>query len=97
MPEEFPARPIVVALPLAVYEQLAALAAPDSVEVLAAELLAEAVELGSPGELHAAAHLASEAAELLAARWAQRQAALAQIATGLRAIAAALGRLAAEG
>jgi hypothetical protein len=94
---EFPARPIVVVLPLSVYDVLAQLAAPDTVEALAAELLAEVVERGTPSELHAAARLASEAAELLATRWARRQAALAQIATGLRAIAAALGRLAAEG
>ncbi|NTU80102.1 MAG: hypothetical protein HGA45_11965 [Chloroflexales bacterium] len=92
---EFPARSLVVTLPLAIYEALEALAAEvaASVEDLAASLLADVVRYGAPGELRAAARLAAQAADLLADRWQRRRAEIAQVRAVLRRIDAVLGRL----
>lgn len=92
---EFPTHPIVVTLPLAVYEALAALGEGDLVEEVAASLLADVVRLGTPGELHAAMRLAAQVADLQADRWEQRRSELAQMQAELQHIAERLGRLAA--
>lgn len=62
-------RPLVVTLPLAVYDALVGRAqrAGVPVEAMAGELLAEVVRFGSPGERYLAAQLASQAVDLLSA------------------------------
>jgi hypothetical protein len=92
---EFPTRQVVVTVPLHVYEALAARLPEggESVESFVAELLEAVVRFGTPGEVHAAAHLAAQVADTLADRWAQRNGALTQIHADMQRIVAALGRL----
>lgn len=93
---EFPVHTITITLSPDDYEALAALAADEglAVEEFAADVIAQAVRLGTPDALHIAARLAAQAAELLSERWRARQVEIARLRVELQRIEAALGRLA---
>jgi hypothetical protein len=92
---EIPVRSFIVTVPLETYEALAAQAATyeEAVEERATTMLVEAMHLGTPGEMRAAAQLATETADLLSSRWQQRRSQLTQLRTDLLRIAADLARL----
>ena len=68
---EFPVHSIVVTVPLETHAALTAQAATygEAVEERATAVLVEAMRLGTPGEMRAAAKLAIEVADLLSSRW----------------------------
>jgi hypothetical protein len=90
---EFSARPIVVTLPLSVYDALAELAEDEPVEGLAATLLAEVVQHGAPAELRRLLRLMTQVADLQSNKWDERRGKLQRLRARLERITAELSQL----